>query len=398
MPIGGSAHEKTDSCVLIKKEKEMIKKVSMKMFKVVLLVAFVLTGTSPASDCLYDLVGDLNKDCRVDLLDIALITQNWLVDCNQAPQDAACVPRVEWQVEAPMLIERDQFTGGVIDEKIYVFGGNEEGGSDLKSTEMFDPNTGMWASRADNNHNAGYGVEELTGAVVDGKLYVFGAHGQLGSNWEHGELNFVEEYNPATNTWRSRARKPTLVTAAPATVYEGEIYLFGGGYWTAGITYQVVEAFKPATNSWRSVTSIPKNVQMFAVATVGNKAYLIGGYLPDEERITGEVMIFDFQTGQWDLDSCQPLAANRARAFPYSSAAPIINGKIYLIGGMKGSRSLGMWNSNKVDVYDPATDTWYVRDPLPVSLDDHLSLVVDNRIYVIGGKMETLRTCFSARY
>jgi len=65
---------------------------------------------------------------------------------------------------------------------------------------------------------------------------------------------------------------------------------------------------------------------------------------------------------------------------------------------MKGSRSLGMWNSNKVDVYDPATDTWYVRDPLPVSLDDHLSLVVDNRIYVIGGKMETLRTCFSARY
>jgi N-acetylneuraminic acid mutarotase len=279
-----------------------------------------------------------------------------------------------------------------------VFGGNDKDGSDLKSTEMFDPSTGNWMVCSDNNHNAGYGVEELTGAVVDGKLYVFGAQGQRGSNWEHGEINFVEEYNPATNTWRSRARKPTLVTAAPATVYENEIYLFGGGYWTAGIIYQVVEAFKPATNSWRSVTSIPKNIQMFAVATVGNKAYLIGGYLMDEERITGEVMSFDFQTGQWDLDSCQPLAADRARAFPYSSAAPVINGKIYLIGGMKGNRSLGMWNSNKVDVYDPATNTWQVRDPLPVSLDDHLSLAVDNRISVIGGKMGALKTCFSAQY
>jgi N-acetylneuraminic acid mutarotase len=352
----------------------------------------------PSSDCPYDLLGDLNNDCRVDFLDIALTAQNWLVDCNQTAQDPACVKRVEWQINAAMSTERDQFTGGVIDGKIYVFGGNDGDGVDLKSTEMFDPDTGVWTMRADNEHAGGAGVEELTGAVVGEKLYVFGAQGRQVPGWEHGEINFVEEYNPVTSTWRSRAPKPTLVTAAPATVYDGQVYLFAGGHWTTGVTYRVVEAFDPATNNWRSVTDVPGNVQMFALATVGNKAYLIGGYLTDEDRITGEVITFDFKTGQWDVDSRRPMPADRARAFAYSSAAPVIDGKIFLLGGMQGSLHLGMWASNKVDVYDPATNTWHVQRPLPVSVESHLSVVVDDRIYVIGGKMETLRTSFSGRF
>jgi N-acetylneuraminic acid mutarotase len=380
----------------------MIKKVSIKFLKVIFWVVFVLPGTSLASDCMYELVGDLNKDCRVDWMDIALVAQNWLVDCNQTPQDAACVPRVEWHIEAQMLIERDQFTGGVIDGKIYVFGGNDKDGSDLKSTEMFDPNTSTWTSRADNNHNSGYGVEELTGAVLDGKLYVFGAYGWSEWTGTSGVFNFVEEYNPATNNWRSRAPKPTVVTTAPAAAYKDEIYLFGGVYSTYGmsqpIIYRDVEAFKPSTNTWRKVTSIPRNIRLFAVATVGNKAYLIGGYLMDEDRMTGEVMCFDFLTGQWDTDSCKPMPEDRARALSYSAAAPVIDGKIFLVGGDEGSLSLGIWASNKVDVYDPAANTWETRQPLPFSVDSHLFVTVDKRLYVIGGKTGTLKTCFSARY
>jgi len=376
----------------------MVTTIRKSLLVIALLVSLATAGVSSAAECPFDLLGDLNKDCRVDLQDIALMVQNWLVDCSKTPEDVACVRRVEWRVEAPMGIERNQFTGGVIDGKIYVFGGNDDDGENLKSMEMFDPDTGIWRKRADNNHAHGEGVEELTGAVVDGKLYVFGAYGWTGVGWESSEINFVEEYDPATNTWRSRARKATLVTAAPAAVYEREIYLFGGGWWTAGITYRVVEAFNPSTNSWRHVTDIPTDVQMFAVATVGDKAYLIGGYLPDENRMTGAVMAFDFTTGQWDVESCRPMDAERSRGFAYSGAAPVIDGKIYLIGGMEGSRDLGVWASDKIDIYDPATNTWQARDPLPVSLDDHLSLVVDNRIYVIGGKMGTLRTCFSAQY
>ncbi|AQQ72464.1 hypothetical protein SMSP2_02849 [Limihaloglobus sulfuriphilus] len=42
--------------------------------------------------CDYSLMGDLNGDCRVDLLDLAKMASNWLIDCKQTPGDPACVP------------------------------------------------------------------------------------------------------------------------------------------------------------------------------------------------------------------------------------------------------------------------------------------------------------------
>ncbi len=294
------------------------------------------------------------------------------------------------QTETSLLTARDQFTGGVIDGKIYVFGGNgNPNGRNLKSTEMFDPATDVWTSRVDNNHNDSQGVEELTGAVVDEKLYVFGAWGGVGPSGFYGDINFNEVYDPVANTWTTLAPKPTLVTGAPSTVYNGEVYIFGGGYSHEGLEeqniYDVVEAYNPATNTWRSVTNMPKKLQMFALATVGNKAYIMGGYLPDEDRMSEEVITFDFETGQWDTDSYEPFPTDRIRGSRYSSAAPVVGGRIFLVGGMEANNADDSWASNKVDIYDTTTNTWHVRTSLPVPLYQHLTVVLEDRIYVIGG-------------
>jgi hypothetical protein len=42
--------------------------------------------------CQYKLTGDLNNDCRADFTDVALILENWLIDCNLTLADPACVP------------------------------------------------------------------------------------------------------------------------------------------------------------------------------------------------------------------------------------------------------------------------------------------------------------------
>ena len=99
-----------------------------------------------------------------------------------------------WEAATSLSTPRDQFTGGVIDGNIYVFGGNGlPDGRNLKSTEVFDPETQIWTYLADNENNNGQGVEELSGAVVDGKLYVFGAYG---GGDPYGVFNFVEQYDP----------------------------------------------------------------------------------------------------------------------------------------------------------------------------------------------------------
>ncbi|MBI9016486.1 MAG: hypothetical protein JEZ07_04405 [Phycisphaerae bacterium] len=42
--------------------------------------------------CDYDILGDINGDCKVDLIDFSLLASNWLLDCKVTPDDAGCVP------------------------------------------------------------------------------------------------------------------------------------------------------------------------------------------------------------------------------------------------------------------------------------------------------------------
>ena len=260
---------------------------------------------------------------------------------------------------------------------------------------MFDPVTNLWSYRASNEHNDGHGVEELTGAVVNGKLYVFGANGGIGPDGFYGDFNFVERYDPDTDRWTSLAPKPTVVTAAPAAVYSGEIYLFGGGYsytdadGTRHATdYDIVEAYNPANDTWRFVTNMPKLLSNVAVAVTDQKAYVIGGYSLSESRMLADIMVFDFQTGQWTEAGFEPLPC--ARVFPYSSAAPTVDGNIYLIGGVLLGDEANCFPTDRVDIYDTATNTWSVGPSLPERTDAHLSVVLGNRIYVIGGCTEPL--------
>ena len=63
--------------------------------------------------------------------------------------------------------------------------------------------------------------------VVNGLLYAVG-----GSN-SSGFLATVEAYDPATNTWTSKASVPTRRSGVGVAVINGELYAVGGGN-TAG--------------------------------------------------------------------------------------------------------------------------------------------------------------------
>ena len=41
--------------------------------------------------CQHRLLGDLNNDCRVDLLDLAIMARNWLIDCIENPENPSCI-------------------------------------------------------------------------------------------------------------------------------------------------------------------------------------------------------------------------------------------------------------------------------------------------------------------
>ena len=333
--------------------------------------------------CKYLLEGDLNRDCRIDLTDFSIMASKWLIDCNDFPLNPACHCDIPWVAEPPMNVARDQFAGGVINGKIYVFGGNgNPDGNNLDSTEMYDPviainDPDVWSIVASNSH----AVEELTAAVVNDKLYVFGS----------SSSSFNQMYDPATDTWEPLPEKPTLTRGGPTTVYNNKIYTFGGwfiGYGTDDPNLSnVVECFDPNSETWQPdpVTIMEKELSNLAIATIGTKAYLFGGMDwsdPSNPQFHNKVITYDFDENTWDTIGDVDVPAGMFH--PNSTAAPIIDGKVYLIG-RREIEAMTYVYGRKVDIYDPTTNTWEEGTPLPMPLSDHLILNIGSKIYVLGG-------------
>jgi hypothetical protein len=63
--------------------------------------------------------------------------------------------------------------------------------------------------------------------------------------------------------------------------------------------------------------------------------------------------------------------------------ANVVNGKIYVIGGVTDNyRSITIPVN---EVYDPATDSWATKKPAPIAAHGYRSAVVDNKIYLMAG-------------
>src|SRR5437773_669272 len=84
--------------------------------------------------------------------------------------------------------------------------------------------------------------------------------------------------------------------------------------------------------------------------------------------------------GEWIAKA--PALLNRTEV-----AVAAVRGKVYVVGGFKQSLP---FITPAVEEYDPATDTWRERAPLPGGLHHAGIGVVNDRLYVIGGVERSL--------
>ena len=249
--------------------------------------------------------------------------------------------------------------------------------------------------------------EEVMGEAAEGKMYVFAG---LVSAPIWLPVGFVYEYDPAANKWSKK--KPMALPAhhIACIEYDGKIYVFGGFVApTSGIPAWVPinNAFEydPAKDSWKALAPMPVKRGAAVAATVGDKIYVIGGATtaPGEtnpaihptypQRVLSTVQEYDPKTNTWRERSPMPTPRNH-------TAAGVVNGKIYVIGGRIGAAFIGPSSDlNNVEVYDPATDKW--GPPLakmPTARSAMASGVFNGRIYIAGGEWQnaTEQTVFRA--
>jgi hypothetical protein len=146
---------------------------------------------------------------------------------------------------------------------------------------------------------------------VDGKIYIFGGGDE---NLHDYAFDYVEVYDPATNTWTAKTDMPTRRMALGICAMDGKIYAVGGLSNNLAVITQN-EMYDPVTDTWTTKSPMQEKRHSFFFGSVGDKIYAIGGSYPDpqlnpiiltsmEEYDTGlGFLIADFDSdGIVDLD------------------------------------------------------------------------------------------------
>ncbi|GGR06692.1 NPCBM/NEW2 domain-containing protein [Deinococcus ruber] len=119
----------------------------------------------------------------------------------------------------------------------------------------------------------------MAGAVLNGLIYAIG--GQHLGDEQAGEQADVQSYDPATNTWTTRASMPRPVghINSSTLVWNGRIVVI------AGVTLKSLEIanvtqYDPASNAWTELTPLPAARQSPIADLIGTQVVVTTGSLP----------------------------------------------------------------------------------------------------------------------
>jgi N-acetylneuraminic acid mutarotase len=174
--------------------------------------------------------------------------------------------------------------------------------------------------------------------------------------------------------WTIGAGMPTSKYNLAAASSGGRLYAFGGLDVTAPSNAAAV--YDPALDAWSPLPAMPTAREGLAAAAVSGAVYAIGGNTAGNVPL-GAVERFDPTTGNWSGRAPMPTARR------YLSTA-VVNGIIYAIGG-EIDDGVQATSVGTVEAYDPASNTWTARAPMPTPRRFFAAAAVNGRIYAAGG-------------
>jgi N-acetylneuraminic acid mutarotase len=273
-----------------------------------------------------------------------------------------------WASRAPMHVARAGLGVAAVNGKIYAIGGRTADGV-IGTNEEYDPEMDTWTLKTPMpTPEAGFAT-----AVYQNKIYCIG--GSI-----HTSVN--EVYDPATDTWETKTSMPTARTGLQANVINGTIYLIGGyvldnnsdlGFSVSDLN----EVYDPATDTWTTKASIPTATSIYASEVVDDKVYVISGDGADELN-----QIYDPETDTWS----QRTSLTSSTATAVASATTGMNApkRIYVLGQYFHLPQQPYFNL----AYNPETDSWTGGVAMPTARRGLGVAFLRDKLYAIGGYTE----------
>jgi N-acetylneuraminic acid mutarotase len=283
-----------------------------------------------------------------------------------------------WESTASLPVAMGEVAGGVLGGTLYLVG---EGST---ATLAYDLATGTWAAVGSLAARP-YPGDHHAAAVVDGKLYLIGGLGD-------GSEGRVQIYDPLADAWSEGALAPVLSGAGSAALIDGLIFYAGGIVGSS--TTDAVAVYDPVADSWTSpLAPMPVGVNHAAHATDGERLFVFGGRSGGNSPQNGFdfVQIYDPVSDTWEASNdpgstLAPLPQARGG----TGQAVYLDGEFHVFGGETlngvGATPDGVYD--RVDVYDPLTNSWREGDPMPTARHGIWPILHAGRIYLAGGGTE----------
>jgi len=170
----------------------------------------------------------------------------------------------------PAGTERAAACTAVLSDKLYVFGGGRRGMS-VADASVYDPMTDTWTKLPDMPARK----EHCAAGAIGGKIYIAGGRADSITGFEPSAFVF----DPANGSYTPRKQLPVARGGCASAVLRDKLYVFGGegNAATAAGVFPNIDEYDPATDTWRALAPMVMPRHGFNAAVVGDRIYLPGG-------------------------------------------------------------------------------------------------------------------------
>ena len=239
--------------------------------------------------------------------------------------------------------------------------------------------TGAWANKT-GNYNFSYG-----GSASDGSyLYCFGGY-QYGVSQSYPQYyQACTRYDPANDSWITRAYMPNPQYYNAGAYYNGVVYSFGGynpnyGYWNG------IQAYDVANDSWTTLSATLTSPRYIMPAvTLNNRIYIMGGYYNGYSAVNDE-----FDPSNNSVTARASLLNNQGLYYHAAAAVPAL-GKLYIFAGLLQGQQSSLCHEFTPPNASAANGSWAAKTNMSNGASaqtryGHVAFTLNNRPYVTGG-------------
>jgi hypothetical protein len=220
-------------------------------------------------------------------------------------------------------------------------------------------------------------VGEMGVIACMGKIHVIGGYAR-----QRVDTDFHQVFDPASNAWSFKAPIPFPCNHVALAAIGSKIYAFGGFIEQNRCPHSKCFVYDAVEDLWQPIAALQRPRGAASAVVLDQKIHLLGGR---DVRSVEWHEVYDPQRNKYQIlggmrgsTGTQPFVGQRDHM-----GVAVVEGKIHAIAGRMDSYD---FNTGLHAVYDPGTDSWSFRAPLPTPRSGVSAVLYRDRIAVFGGE------------